>query len=81
MRLLGRASVSDHERIRDSHELPKFSFERDDRPLVSTERLFHQWSEDEETAYNPAVKTAESALNLEQDVIVGEVSPCIYTQR
>ena len=80
-RLYRRASVSDNESLRDSHELPRFSFEGDHRPLVSTERLFHQWSEDEETAYNPGFNAIESALKLEQDIIVREGSPRIYTQR
>lgn len=71
-RLYGKASVSDDESFRDSHELPRFSFEGDDRPLVSTERLFNQWSEDEETAYNPGFNAIDNALKLEQDIIVSE---------
>jgi hypothetical protein len=62
--------MSDDNSPRDSHELPRFSFEGDDRPLVSTERLFNQWSVDEETAYNPGFNAIESALKLEQDIIV-----------
>ncbi|KAJ4989056.1 MFS multidrug transporter [Stagonosporopsis vannaccii] len=69
-RLYGKVSVSEDGSPRDSHELPRFSFEGDDRPLVSTERLFNQWSEDEETAYNPGFNAIESALKLEQDIII-----------
>ena len=64
--------MSDDNSPRDSHELPRFSFEGDDRPLVSTERLFNQWSVDEETAYNPSFNAVESALKLEQDIIVSK---------
>jgi len=71
-RFYRRSSVSDDEGHRDSHELPRFSFEGDGRPLVSTERLFNQWSEDEETAYNPGFNAIESALKSEQDIIVSE---------
>lgn len=55
---------------RDSRELPRFSFEGDDRPLVSTERLFNQWSEDEETAPKPDFHATQSSLKSEQDIIV-----------
>ena len=79
-RLYRRPSMSDDETARDSHELPRFSFEGADRPLVSTERLFHQWSEDEETAYNPGFNAIESALKLEQDIIVSVKSTCMHTQ-
>lgn len=78
-RLYRRASVSGDESLRDSHELPRFSFEGDRRPLVSTERLFNQWSEDEETTYNPSFNVIESALKLEQDIIVSKGISCIYT--
>jgi hypothetical protein len=74
MRLPGRfcrkSSVRDDDSSRDSHELPRFSFEGDGRPLVSTDRLFHQWSEDGEIAYNPGFHTIENALKLEQDIVV-----------
>lgn len=71
-RLYGKVSLSEDSSLRDSHELPRFSFEGDDRPLVSTDRLFTQWSEDEETAYDPGFNAIETALNLEQDIIVSE---------
>lgn len=71
-RLYGRVSVGDDGSPRDSHELPRFSFEEAGRPLVSTERLFNEWSQDEETAYNPGFNAIESALKLEQDIIVSE---------
>ncbi|KAF1364120.1 MFS general substrate transporter [Lizonia empirigonia] len=51
--LYRRPSISENGNSRNSHELPRFSFEGDDRPLVSTERLFRQWSEDEETGHDP----------------------------
>jgi hypothetical protein len=69
-RLYRRASISDDGSLPDSHELPRFSFEGDHRPLVSTERLFNHWSADEETVYNPGFNTMKSALELEQDIIV-----------
>ena len=78
-RLYRRPSATFDESPHDSHELPRFSFEGDEGPLVSSERLFHQWSEDEETAYNPDFNTIESALKLEQDIIVSVGSTCIFT--
>lgn len=57
---------------RDSHELPRFSFEGDNRPLVSTERLFNQWSIDEETAYRHGFNAIESVSKLEHDIIVSK---------
>lgn len=71
-RVCRRCSASNDGSTRDSHELPKFSFEGDDRPLVSTERLFNQWSEDEETANNLSFSTIARALRTEQDIIVSE---------
>ena len=52
------------------HALPRFSFEGNDRPLASTERLFNQWSEDTETAYMPGFHAIDNALKMEQDIIV-----------
>jgi len=79
-RLYRRASISDDGSPRGSHELPRFSFEGDDRPLVSTERLFNEWCVDEETAYNPGFNAIESALKLEQDIIVSKGTHAdIYT--
>ena len=49
--------------------LPNFSFEGDERPLVSTERLFRQW-EDEESQYDPGSEYAECDVRKEQDIIV-----------
>lgn len=71
-RLYRRASISEDGSPRDSHELPRFSFEGDDRPLVSTERLFKQWCVDEETTYDHGFNTIESAMTLEQDIIVSK---------
>ncbi|KAF9701259.1 hypothetical protein EKO04_000372 [Ascochyta lentis] len=65
-----RSSHDDDDCSQDSRELPRFSFERSNRPLVSTERLFHQWSEDVETAYNPGINAIERMLKMEQDIIV-----------
>jgi hypothetical protein len=78
-KLYRRPSVNYGESPRDSYALPRFFFEGDDRPLVSTERLFHQWSEDEETECNPDLNAIESALKLEQDIIVSVESTCIFT--
>lgn len=66
--LLRRPSV-DEGNARNSTTLPKFSFESDERPLVSTERLFRQW-QDEESQYDPAYQYVESELRTEYDVIV-----------
>jgi hypothetical protein len=65
-----RSTSFDEDRTPDSLALPKFSFESDDRPLVSTERLFRQW-QDEETQYDSGYQTIERSLNKEQDLIVG----------
>jgi hypothetical protein len=65
-----RSTSFDEDRTLDSLALPKFSFESDDRPLVSTERLFRQW-QDEETQYDSGYSTIERTLNKEQDLIVG----------
>lgn len=67
-RLLGRFSVEE-EAPRESVALPRFTFESDDRPLVSTERLFRQW-QDEETQYEPEHMGSDPALRKEQDIIV-----------
>jgi len=67
-RLLKRPSV-DGEVSRDSVALPRFTFESDNRPLVSTERLFQQW-QDEETQYQPDHMDIDPALRKEQDIIV-----------
>jgi hypothetical protein len=67
-KLLGRTST-DEESARTSMALPSFSFESDDRPLVSTERLFRQYWQ-EETHYDPSYHVVEEALRTEQDIIV-----------
>ncbi|KAH7392897.1 MFS multidrug transporter-like protein [Pyrenochaeta sp. MPI-SDFR-AT-0127] len=59
----------DEESSRDSLALPRFSFESDNRALVSTERLFRQWG-DQDTGYDPGYQTVEEALMIEQDIIV-----------
>ncbi|KAF2826206.1 MFS multidrug transporter-like protein [Ophiobolus disseminans] len=67
-RLLGRPSISE-ETPRESVVLPRFTFESDDRPLVSTERLFRQW-QDEETQYDSGYQNRDPALRKEHDIII-----------
>lgn len=67
-KFLRRPSVEE-EPSRDSLALPRFSFESDERPLVSTERLFRQWQE-EETSYEPDYGCVERGLRKEEDIIV-----------
>lgn len=66
-KFLGRKSVDEES---DSLSLPRFSFEGDDdRPLVSTERLFREW--DEDTEYNAGYHNVNAIIRREQDIIVG----------
>jgi hypothetical protein len=65
--LLRRSSV--HENPRDSLALPRFSFEDDDRRLVSTERLFRQ-RQDEELQYDPGYEYANCNLRKKHEIIV-----------
>lgn len=67
-RLLRRPSI-DEESPRDSLALPRFSFESDNRALVSTDRLFRQWG-DQATGYDPGYQIVEGATMIEQDIIV-----------
>ena len=67
-KLLGKQSM-DEESARDSIALPRFSFESDDRPLVSTERLFQQWWE-QDTQYDPGNEQHDDDFRKEQDIIV-----------
>ncbi|OAL01894.1 MFS multidrug transporter-like protein [Phaeosphaeriaceae sp. SRC1lsM3a] len=67
-KFLRRPSVEE-EPSRDSLALPRFSFESDERPLVSTERLFRQWQE-EETSYEPDYGCVERGLRKEEDIII-----------
>lgn len=67
-KLLRRPSI-DEESARDSLALPRFSFEGDDRPLVSTERLFREWW-DEDTEYDPGYHNVNGTIRKEQDIIV-----------
>jgi len=69
-RLLRRPSVSEED-TRGSIALPRFTFESDDRPLVSTERLFRQW-DDEETQYDHGYQNVEQTVKKEQDIIVSD---------
>lgn len=68
-RLMRRPSLNE-DNPRDSIVLPRFTFEddSDNRPLVSTERLFRQW-QDEETHYQPGQQTIVVGAK-EQDIIV-----------
>jgi len=78
-RLLRRPSVSEED-TRDSIALPRFTFESDDRPLVSTERLFRQW-DDEETQYDPGYQNVQRTLKKEQDIIVSDsLQPFSHTK-
>lgn len=61
------------ETIYDVSTLPRFSFESDDRPLVSTERLFRQFG-DEESQYDGQYTVINQALKTEQDIIVSTTS-------
>jgi hypothetical protein len=68
-RLPRRPSI-DGRSARSSLALPRFSFEGHDRSLVSTERLFQHW-QDEETQYDAVYQhVVEEALRKEQDIIV-----------
>lgn len=67
-KLLCRPEV-DEDDPRDSVVLPKFSFESDERPLVSTERLFREWQEQGES-YNTGCGCVERGLKKEEDIIV-----------
>lgn len=69
-RLLRRPSVGDGD-VSDSLELPRFPFESEDdnRPLVSTERLFRQWQE-EGTQYDSGDGDVEIGARKEEEIIV-----------
>jgi hypothetical protein len=69
-RLLGRPSVDDRS-ARESLELPRFSFEGDNHPLVSTERLFRQWQQEENSGYEAGQEIMEEGLPKGDDIIVG----------
>lgn len=66
-----RGSHADYQpRPSDSVELPKFSFEDEtSRPLVSTERLFEIWV-NEDTVYNPGYRAMGDPLHAEPEIIV-----------
>lgn len=69
-RLLGRPSVDDRS-ARESLALPKFSFEGDDHPLVSTERLFRQWQQEENSGYEAGHEIMEEGLRKGEEIVVG----------
>ncbi|KAH3955381.1 hypothetical protein HBH53_002050 [Parastagonospora nodorum] len=68
-RLLRRPSVGDGD-VSDSLVLPSFPFETEDdnRPLVSTERLFRQWQEDD-TQYDSRDGDEEIGARKEEIII------------
>ncbi|CAN9436679.1 unnamed protein product [Alternaria alternata] len=70
-RLLGRPSV-DERSARESLELPRFSFEGDNHPLVSTERLFRQWQQEENSGYEAGQEIMEEGLRKGDEIIVGD---------
>lgn len=70
-KIFKRASDFDDEELCGLQELPKFSFEDDTRPLVSTERLFHQWSGEGETTSHFRFNATSSHMKQEEDIIVG----------
>lgn len=72
-KILSRPEV-ENDTSRDSLALPKFSFESDERPLVSTERLFRQWQEDE-APYDTGYACAERGESKEEDIIVCALLP------
>lgn len=78
-KLYKKSTFIDRKSLHDSEELPRFSFEDDDRPLVSTERLFDLWSGDEETAYDSGVDAIKNIFRSEQDVIVS--SRCFFVHK
>jgi len=69
-RLLQRPSVGDGD-VSDSLALHRFPFEteEDNRPLVSTERLFREWQEDD-THYDSGDGEVESGARKEEEIIV-----------
>jgi hypothetical protein len=67
--ILSLKPFSKNDGTRDSLALPRFSFESDDHPLVSTDRLFRQW-QDEETQYHPNPTDLRPHEMEEQDIIV-----------
>jgi hypothetical protein len=69
-RLLGR-SAGDDGSARESLALPRFSFEEDDHPVLSTERLFQQWQQDEEPGYDAVRENMEEGLRKDEEIIVG----------
>ncbi|CAN9402076.1 unnamed protein product [Alternaria alternata] len=68
-RLLGRPSVDDRS-ARESLELPRFSFEGDNHPLVSTERLFRQWQQEENSGYEAGQEIMEEGLPKGDEIIL-----------
>lgn len=68
-RLLGRSSRDDGS-ARDSLALPRFSFEGDGRWLLSTQRLFLQWDQ-EESGYEAGRENMEEGLRKGEEIIVG----------
>jgi hypothetical protein len=69
-RLLGRRS-DQGSCARESLALPRFSFEGDDHPLVSTDRLFRQWQQDEDSGYEAGHEIMEEGLRKGEEIIVG----------
>ncbi|KAI4693933.1 uncharacterized protein J4E92_006159 [Alternaria infectoria] len=67
-RLLGRSSRDDGS-ARDSLALPRFSFEGDGRWLLSTQRLFLQW-EQEESGYEAGRENMEEGLRKGEEIII-----------
>jgi hypothetical protein len=69
-RLLGR-SARDDGSAREPLALPRFSFEEDDHSVLSTERLFQQWQQDEEPGYDAGRENMEEGLRKDDEIIVG----------
>jgi hypothetical protein len=67
--LLGRSSAEDG-RVRNSLALSRFSFEGDDRSLLSIERLFRQCQQDEESGYGAGRENMEEGARKKDEIVV-----------
>ena len=67
--LLGRSSADDGS-SRNSLALSRFSFEGDDRSLLSIERLFRQWQQDKESGYEAGRENMEEDSRKDDEIIV-----------
>lgn len=79
-KLLRRPSVNSDE-SKDALVLPRWSFERSDHSILSTERLFRQWnqSDDQNTRYDAGHLIEEEDSIKLREVIVRYMSVSRHT--